>query len=52
MLRGQALRSIFTFLPMGKHTITIQALDPHIVVDQWMLDYDVDREFYVLTVER
>lgn len=52
VLRGQALRSIFTYLPMGKHTITIQALAPHIVVDQWMLDYDVDREFYVFPVER
>lgn len=51
VLRGQALRSIVTYLAAGKHSLTIEALDDHIIVDQWMLDYDIDRQFYMFPVE-
>jgi hypothetical protein len=37
VLRGQALRDLPVNLSAGRHTMTIRALDPHIVVDQWQL---------------
>ena len=35
VLRGQALRQLKVNLSKGNHTLTIRALDAHIVVDQW-----------------
>ena len=35
VLRGQALRQQKVSLSKGSHTLTIRALDAHIVVDQW-----------------
>jgi hypothetical protein len=35
VLRGQALRQMKVSLSKGSHTLTIHALDAHIVVDQW-----------------
>ena len=32
----------------GKHTLKIKALDDHIILDQWMIDYKKDRKFYVI----
>ena len=37
VLRGQALRDLPVSLSAGSHTLTIRALDEHIVVDQWKL---------------
>ena len=37
VLRGQALREQKIQLSAGQHTITIRALDAHIVFDQWWL---------------
>ena len=37
VLRGQALRDLPINLSAGRHTMTIHALDSHIVVDQWQL---------------
>ncbi len=37
VLRGQALRSLPVSLDEGGHTLTVRALDEHIVVDQWAL---------------
>ena len=50
--RGQALKSFYVTLPSGNHTITIKALDDNVIVDQWVLDYDVDREYYVFPVSK
>jgi hypothetical protein len=50
VLRGQALRTVDVHFAAGSHTLTIQALDPHIVVDQWMIDYDKDRLFYLFPI--
>ncbi|MDR1632517.1 MAG: glycosyl hydrolase 115 family protein [Dysgonamonadaceae bacterium] len=47
VLRGQAVKTTKHHLKKGKHTLTITALDNHIVVDQWMLDFDAERKFYV-----
>lgn len=51
VMRGQDLRSFPVTLGKGKHTLTITALDNHIVVDQWMVDFQPKRSFYVLPVK-
>ena len=52
VLRGQAVRDLrLSNLKAGKHTLVIKALDNHVVVDQWMLDSDVNRKFYLFPVE-
>lgn len=51
VLRGQALRSTPITLEGGNHTLVITALDDHIVVDQWMIDYNPDRSFYMFPVK-
>lgn len=48
--RGQTLHNFYVTLPSGNHSIEIQALDDHVILDQWILDYDVDREYYVIPV--
>ena len=50
VLRGQALRSLKVHLSAGSHTLTIKALDNHIILDQWMLDAKPNRSFYVIPV--
>ena len=50
VLRGQALKKTPVKVQKGKHTLTIKALDHHIVLDQWMLDFKKDRKFYVIPV--
>ncbi len=37
VLRCQAIRNLETSLSAGYHTLTIQALDEHILIDQWAL---------------
>ncbi len=51
VLRGQALRKMPLRLDNGEHTLTIKALDDHIVLDQWMIDYDANRQWYVFPVK-
>lgn len=51
VLRGQAVRTDEIHLTAGTHKLTIQALDDHIVVDQWMIDYDRDRQFYMFPIK-
>ncbi|MBQ3946463.1 MAG: hypothetical protein II670_12785, partial [Alphaproteobacteria bacterium] len=51
VLRGQAIREVKTYLGWGTHTLKIKALDEHIIVDQWMVDYDPEREFYLFPIE-
>lgn len=50
--RGQALKNFYVTLPSGYHTVEIKALDDHVILDQWVLDYDVDREYYVMPVSK
>lgn len=50
--RGQALKSFYVTLPSGNHTVEIKSLDDSVIIDQWVLDYDVDREYYVIPVLR
>ena len=51
VLRGQAVRELKLNLKSGNHTLKIKALDPHIVVDQWMIDPKTDRKFYLFPIE-
>ena len=51
VLRGQALRTLDVDLAAGRHTLTITAVDDHIIIDQWMLDPKADRKFYVFPVK-
>ncbi len=50
VLRGQALKQTPVRVSKGQHTLTIKALDSHIIIDQWMLDFKTERKFYVLPV--
>lgn len=48
VLRCQALKEAPVHLTKGRHTLYIKALDDHIVADQWMVDFDRERAFYVI----
>ena len=48
VLRGQALKQTPVKLSKGTHTLKIKALDDHIIMDQWMLDFKPNRKFYVI----
>lgn len=50
VLRGQAIRTIPVTLSKGRHNLKIEAMDDHVVVDQWMIDFVPDRQFYVFPV--
>ncbi len=49
--RGQTRKSIYTTIGKGNHTMEIKALDQDIVLDQWILDFDLDRAYYVIPVK-
>lgn len=52
VLRGQAVRDLkLTGLKSGKHRLVIKALDAHLIVDQWMIDSDLNRRFYLFPTE-
>ncbi len=51
VLRGQALKQTQVTVKAGKHTLRIKALDDHIIIDQWMLDFQKNRKFYVIPVD-
>lgn len=46
VLRGQAVCTIPVKLRPGRHTLLLEALDPHVVVDQWMIDFEPARKYY------
>ena len=49
VLRGQALRTMeLPQLAPGEHTVTITAIDPHIVIDQWIIDHNLNRKYYII----
>ena len=52
VLRGQALKTTPVKVSKGQHTLRIKALDDHIIIDQWMLDFKKDRKFYVMSVSQ
>lgn len=50
VLRGQILKQLPLRLSgfSTRHTLTIRALDEGIIFDQWMLDFDTERKFYMI----
>ncbi len=50
VLRGQALKRTPIQLTKGSHTLRVKALDAHIIMDQWMVDFHPSRPFYVIPV--
>ncbi|MBQ0072813.1 MAG: glycosyl hydrolase 115 family protein [Prevotella sp.] len=52
VLRGQAVRTTDVAMTPGTHSVTITALDDHIILDQWMLDYRKERKFYVFPIKK
>lgn len=51
VLRQQTVREQTIHLTSGPHTLTIRAIDDHIIVDQWMIDFYLKREkFYLFPV--
>ena len=50
VLRGQALRQTPIHLKEGTHKLYVKALDDHIIFDQWMIDFCLDRQFYVIPI--
>ena len=51
VLRGQAILLFPINITNGHHTLSIKALDNHVEVDQWMIDFVKDRHFYVFPTE-
>lgn len=51
VLRGQAVKSFQLLLEKGTHTLEIKALDEGIILDQWMIDYNLNRKFYMFPIE-
>lgn len=51
VLRGQAIRNTRHTLTKGMHTLSVTALDNHVLIDQWMIDFKPERQFYVFPVE-
>lgn len=51
VLRGQAVRELPLSLKKGPHHVSIRAIDDHIVLDQWLLDFKKDRRYYLFPQE-
>lgn len=51
VLRGQAVREVKLKLNRGEHTLKVKAIDDHVIIDQWMLDYHPERKFYLFPIE-
>lgn len=51
VLRGQAVVTLPVALQAGSHTLSVKALSDHVVFDEWMIDRDADRHFYVFPVK-
>ena len=48
VLRGQTVREIeLNGLAAGRHTLKIKAIDNHIIVDQWNVDFNKNRKRYL-----
>ncbi len=51
VLRGQVLVNLPVALGPGSHTLIIKALNDHVTFDEWMIDDDSNRQFYVFPIE-
>lgn len=51
VLRGQTVKDLDINISKGEHTLSIRALDDHVVLDQWMIDFKKDRKYYLFPIE-
>lgn len=51
VMRGQAVVEIPLTLGEGGHTLSLGAVDDHIVFDQWMVDFKPGRKFYLFPIQ-
>lgn len=51
VMRGQRVVEIPIALSAGSHSLSLRALDDHIIFDQWMVDFKTDRRFYLFPVQ-
>lgn len=47
VMRGQAVVEFPLELASGSHTLSLSAIDDHIIFDQWMVDFKPGRKFYI-----
>ncbi len=50
VMRGQAVVEIPLKLSAGSHTLSLGAVDDHIIFDQWMIDFKAGRKFYLFPI--
>lgn len=51
VLRGQSVKNIDINLTRGEHTLSIRALDDNVILDQWMIDFNKNRKFYLFPID-
>ncbi len=51
VLRGQTVKNIDIHLTKGKHTFSIRAIDEGLLLDQWMIDFNKNRKFYLFPID-
>ena len=51
VLRGQTLRQQSVTFDKGRHQFTIQALDHNIILDQWIIDSNPQRNYYLIPID-
>lgn len=51
VLRCQALKKAPINISKGQHTLKVKALDNHIIMDQWMIDFNPDLQFYMIPTQ-
>jgi hypothetical protein len=51
VLRCQALKKTPINVSKGQHTLKVKALDNHIIMDQWMIDFNPNRQFYIIPTQ-
>ena len=51
VLRCQALKKAPINVSKGQHTLKVKALDNHIIMDQWMIDFNPDLQFYMIPTQ-
>ena len=51
ILRQQVVNTMQIFLSWGTHTLRIKALTDNVIIDQWMIDHEPDRKFYMFPLQ-
>jgi len=51
VLRGQALKKTPLNVSKGQHTLKVKALDDHVIMDQWMIDFNPNHQFYIIPTQ-